>query len=291
MSTTDASVDLGRLLTFALDITVSPVSGRDAADYARLVDRYLADAPFRGLFDGVIEGAGCEIATADRNVGLVLRTRPDGPWAWPAKSSDLPWNSKFEDAHLRAARALVVIALLAYLAPSAADLDDRLSDVGAGLIHVGVRDLEVFIRDFCEQRETATPDSAGDVEIRPLWWHWLQLPSEAPTAKRISRTTTTYVVHDVLSFLHTTGWLIDTVPGRGAVDKRYRPRRRLLYHFRDLMLDDVFNALRLHADTARARDKSADAGPSENLDQTVNRGDSHASQIDTTEADRQGEDR
>lgn len=287
MSTPEASVDLGRLLAFALDITASPGSGGDAADYARLVDRYLADAPFRRLFDGVVEGAGCEIATADRNVGLVLRTRPDGPWAWPAKSSDLPWNNKFEDAHLRAARALVVIALLAYLAPTAADLDDRFSDAGVGLIHVGVRDLELFIRDFCEQREAATPDSSGDVETRPLWWHWLQLPSEAPTAKRISRTTTSYVVHDVLSFLHTTGWLIDTSPGRGAVDKRYRPRRRLLYHFRDLLLDDVFNALRLHADTARSRAKPADAGSLEDSRRAANKGDHQAPQIDTAETDSQ----
>lgn len=246
MSTPDA-IDVGRLLAFALDITRAPGSGGDAAEYTRLVIRYLEDAFFRALFEGVVEGAGCKVATADRNVGIVLRTLPDGPWAWPAKSPDLPWNRAFEDAHQRAARALVVIALLAYVAPSAADLDELLTDADVVLTTVAVRELEQFIRDFCEQREAVMPDPVGDDEARPLWWHWLQLPSEAPTAKRIPRGTTIYIVHEVLSFLQAAGWLIDATSARGAADKRYRPRRRLLHHYRDLLLDEAFIALRTHA--------------------------------------------
>lgn len=251
MSTTDANIDVGRLLAFAVDVTATPGSGGSSADYARLVGRYVEDAQFRTLFDGVIEGVGCEVSTADRHVGIVLRTRPDGPWAWPARSADLPWNRTFEEPQQRAARALVIIALLAYLAPSAADLDDVLSDPDIVLATVGVRDLEQFIRDFCEQCEAKTTDPAGDVDSRPIWWHWLQLPADAPTARRIARSTTTYIVHDVLSFLHSAGWLIDTTPGRAAADKRYRPRRRLIHHYRDFMLDDVFNALRQHGQNAR----------------------------------------
>jgi len=251
MNTTDAIVDVGRLLAFALDVTETPSGGGSSADYARLVGRYVEDAQFRALFDGVVEGAGCEVTTADRHVGIVLRTRPDGPWAWPARSADLPWNRTFEEPQQRAARALVVIALLAYLAPSAADLDDVLSDPDVVLATVGVRDLEQFVRDFCEQCEAKTPDPASDVESRPTWWHWLQLPADAPTAKRIARSTTTYIVHDVLSFLHSAGWLIDTTPGRAAADKRYRPRRRMIHHYRDLMLDDVFNALRQYVENTR----------------------------------------
>lgn len=251
MSTTDAIVDVGRLLAFALDVTATPGSGGSSADYARLVGRYVEDAQFRALFDGVVEGAGCEVTTADRHVGIVLRTRPDGPWAWPARSADLPWNRTFEEPQQRAARALVVVALLACLAPSAADLDDVLSDPDIVLVTVGVRDLEQFIRDFCEQCEAKTTDPASDVDSRPIWWHWLQLPADAPTARRIARGTTTYIVHDVLSFLHSAGWLIDTTPGRAVADKRYRPRRRLIHHYRDFMLDDVFNALRQHVQNTR----------------------------------------
>lgn len=251
MSSADATVDVGRLLAFALDVAASPGSGGVPAEYGRLIQRYVEDAPFRTLFDGVVEGAGCEVTTADRNIGIVLRTRPDGPWAWPARSGDLPWNGSFEEPHQRAARALVAIALLAYVAPSAADLDDLLSDPDLVLTAVGVRELEQFIRDFCEQCETDAPDPTGDVESRPLWWHWLQVPAEAPTAKRISRGTTTYIVYDVLSFLHAESWLIDVSPNRAAADKRYRPRHRLIHHYRDLLLDDVFSALRRHADNIR----------------------------------------
>ena len=171
MSRADPSVDVGRLLAFALDISASPVSGVGAADYACLIHRYLEDAPFRALFDGVVEGAGCEVASANRDIGLVLRTRPDGPWAWPARSSDSPWG-KFEDAHLRAARGLVVVALFAYLAPSAADLEDLLSDTESKVPPVGVRELEQFIRDFCTEQEVRSPDPFGTADARPLWWHW-----------------------------------------------------------------------------------------------------------------------
>ncbi|XXX76103.1 hypothetical protein WMF30_51490 [Sorangium sp. So ce134] len=261
-------VDVGRLLAFALDVTASPGSGGIPADYARLVQRYIEDAPFRSLFDGVVEGAGCEVTTADRNIGIVLRTRPDGPWAWPARAADLPWNKSFEEPHPRAARALVVIALLAYVAPSAADLDDLLSDPDVVLTTVGVRELEQFIRDYCEQCEADTPDPAGDAESRPLWWHWLQMPAEAPTAKRISRSTTTYIVYEVLSFLHVAGWLVDTSSSRAA-DKRYRPRRRLIHHYRDLLLDDVFGALRRRAESLRTSAASSDTRPSDDVDRTA----------------------
>lgn len=260
MSSADITVDVGRLLAFALDVTASPGSAGMPADYARLVQRYLEDAPFRALFDGVVEGAACEVTIADRNIGIVLRTRPDGPWAWPARSADLPWNRAFDDPHQRAARALVIIGLLAYLAPSAADLDDILSDADVVLTTVGVREVEQFIRDFCQQCEADTPDPAGDVDTRPLWWHWLQMPAEAPTSRRISRGTTTYIVYDVLSFLHGRGWLIDTAPSRAAADKRYRPRRRLMHHYRDLLLDDLFGALRRHAEQSRASATAPETG-------------------------------
>jgi hypothetical protein len=269
VSQVDAPVDVGILLSFALEVTAAPGSAGLQADYARLVRRYLDDAAFRALFDGVVEGAGCTVTTADPSIGVVLRTRPDGPWAWPARSAELPWSKAFEDPKQRAARALVVLALLAYVAPAAADLDDLLADPDVVLTTVGVRDLEQFIRDFCEQSEAKALDPAGDDESRPLWWHWVQMPAEAPTAKRISRGTTTYVVYDVLSFLNEAGWLVDATPSRAAVDKQYRPRRRLIHHYRDLLLDDVFGALRRHADAGRGSIASSVAGRSERVDGTA----------------------
>ncbi len=253
MTPPESTSDLGRLLAFALDVEATPGSSGASADYARLVDRYREDALFRVLFDSVLEGAGCQVVAASNDVGLVIQTQPDGPWAWPARSADLPWN-KFDDSqqHLRAARALVVVALLAYVAPSAADLDDLLADAELQVQAVGVRELETFIRDFCAEHEARTPDPVTDDSSRPLWWHWLQLPPDAPTTKRISRQTTTFIVHEVLSFLHSRGWLVDTTANRAAADKRYRPRRRLLHHYRDLLLDDVYTALRRYAEEQRA---------------------------------------
>ena len=94
------------------------------------MQRYLGEARFRREFDDVVEGIACEVADASVSTGIVLRTHPDGPWAWPRRSTDLPWAKKFLSPEERLARAVVVVALLAFVAPSAADLDDLLADPG-----------------------------------------------------------------------------------------------------------------------------------------------------------------
>jgi hypothetical protein len=241
-------IDAGRLMAFACDETASPGSTGEAAEYTRLINRYLREATFRKLVDDVLEGVSCEVTDVTPHLGLVLRSHPDGPWCWPARQDDLPWNKTWakneNDSVMRSARMLVVPALLAYLAPSAADYDDLLADPTLILPSVPVRELERFIRDFAHQREAESPDPAG--EERPIWWHWLQLSGETPTAERISRVSTTYVVYDVLKFLHTRG-LLKKTSGTSAVDSVYTPRRRLLAHYRDLLVDDLFTSLRRFA--------------------------------------------
>lgn len=239
-------IDAGRLIAFATDVTAVPGSSGDSAEYARLVGRYLSDAPFRRLVDDILEGVACEATDADPRAGFVVRSRPDGPWAWPAHSNDLPWNKKTPPAEERACRMLVIPALLAYIAPSAADFDDLASDPSLRPPDVAVRDLERFIRDFAAQREADGADLAS--EERPIWWHWLQMPQEAPTRrqKQAARIDTTYLVYDVLRFLHKQSLLIKT-GGTAVRDTVYRPRRRLLAHYRDLLVDELFTSLRKFA--------------------------------------------
>lgn len=237
------AVEAGRLIAFACDVSAVPGASGPSADYAGLTRRYLSDAVFQRLVDDIAEGVGCVVAHAGLHEGLVLRSEPDGPWCWPSKSADLPWNKTFKpgSSFERAARLLVLPALLAYVAPSAADLDDLLSDPAMIPPPVPVRDLEEFIRDFAHHKEAEESDPVG--EERPLWWHWLQTASVTPTSERISRATSTYLVYDVLQFLHAAGLMVKTM-GSSAKDAVYRPRRRMLYHYRDLLMDDVFAALR-----------------------------------------------
>jgi hypothetical protein len=238
-------VDVGRLIAFATDAGASLGSSGRAGEYARLIERYLSDSAYRLLVDDVLEGAGCTVAHAAPREGLIVRTEPDGPWAWPERSTDLPWNRNFSknQAVERAARMLVVPALLAYIAPSAADFDDQLSDPTLTLPTVTVRDLEQFIRDFATRQEDESPDPA--LEERPAWWHWLQAAGETATAERIARSTTGYVVYDMLQYLSQIGLLVK-VSG-SSHDTVYRPRRRILHHYRDLLVNDLFSLLTEHA--------------------------------------------
>jgi hypothetical protein len=248
-------VDIGRLIAFATDATASPGSSGQAGEYARLIEKYLSDAAFRLLVDDVAEGAGCTVSHAAPREGLILRSQPDGPWAWPERSTDLPWNRSFSKspnpAVEKAARMLVIPALLAYISPSAADYDDQLADPTLSLPLVTVRELEVFIRDFAARQEAGSPDPSD--EERPAWWHWLQSAGETATTERIGRSTTGYVVFDMLQYLSQIGLLIK-VSG-SSHDTVYRPRRRILHHYRDMLLNELYAAISQYAeDQARAAD-------------------------------------
>jgi hypothetical protein len=251
-------VDAGRLLGHALNPSATPGSGGKAADYGRLVDRYLGDETFRMLFDDILEGVACSVAHASPETGVVLLAEPDSPWCWPTRSADLPWHNKLlKDDQQRAARILVIPALLAYVAPTAADLEDFLTDPTLLLPQVPVTDLENFIREAALDLERAHGNPEG--EERPMWWHWVQRAQDKSAGPR---STSTYVVADVLDFLHEKQLMV-RCDAKPLHETTFRPRRRLLAHYRDLMVDELFRDLQDLA-AAYERQTPTDLDESEN---------------------------
>ncbi|MET8160348.1 hypothetical protein ABZT47_28650 [Sphaerisporangium sp. NPDC005289] len=249
------SVDAGRLLALATDFTVIPGRSGLSAEYRRLVNRYVTEASFKMLIDGLLEGAECEATYASETEGLIVRADADSPWCWPAASGDLPWNTKKyrgeEAAFQRAGRLLVIPALLAYIAPSAVELDDLMTDPTLLPPPVPVRELEKLIRDFAEHLEAEDPGLDGNEY--PIWWHWLQASGESSTGRAAPKTTS-YMVNDVLQFLRERGLL--TRVSESGTDTVYQPRRRLIFHYTDLLIDGLFTDLQQFA----AR-QQADAPP------------------------------
>ncbi|MFF5985400.1 hypothetical protein ACFY78_41895 [Streptomyces olindensis] len=246
--------DAGRLLAFALDVTAAPGNNGQAGHYRDLLDRYRTDAAFRRLVDDILEGVGCNVAMADPHHGLLLDTDPSGPWAWPQRAADLPWNKNFEHASARAARLLVPVALLAYVAPSAADFDELLTDPSAATVTCTAPQLAEFIADYARHKESdATDPVEGEA---PLWWHWLQMPAHVPTAKRVARRGAEYLVHEVLSFLHGQRLVVKT-SGSTVRDNLYRPRRLFLARCRAMLADDLLNDLQAYAATRTGPSPSA----------------------------------
>ncbi|HEY8986395.1 MAG TPA: hypothetical protein VIU15_43335 [Streptomyces sp.] len=250
--------DAGRLLAFALDVTAAPGNSGHSAHYRSLLDRYRTDAAFRHLVDDILEGAGCSVALADPHHGLLLDTELDGPWAWPRRTTDLPWNKNFEDVSARAARLLVPVALLAYVAPSAADFDDLLADPLAVAATFTASQLADFITGFARHKEEETADPPEDQA--PLWWHWLQLPAHAPASKRAGRRDRTYLVYTVLTFLHGQR-LVAKTTGTTVRDSVYRPRRLLLARCRAMLADHLLQDLQTYATTGTQPPSPSDAGP------------------------------
>ncbi|MGW4325861.1 hypothetical protein ACWEKR_08230 [Nocardia sp. NPDC004573] len=235
-------IDTGRLISFATKMSVTPGRSGEAAEYERLITRYQSDAEFQQLVDDFLEGAQCAVSSVRTESGLILRSDPDGPWCWPEAASELPWNKNSPRPAERACRMLVIPALLAFIAPSAADLEDLLADPTLRPPAVPVRELEEFIRTYAEYCDQQNPDP--DSDDPPVWWQWLQLTAlgDTPTQQRASRVDTTHLVYDVLLFLSKKGLLSKSgdTPARDTV---FRPKRRILAHYEDMFCDEVFVGL------------------------------------------------
>jgi hypothetical protein len=242
------ATDLGRLLTFALDVSAIPGESGERAEYRRLTTRYRTDPAFRQIVDDLLEGADCEVTDASDRVGLIVHALPGSAWAWPPKATDLPWNQGFDKPYEKALRLYVIVALLARPFPTGIDIESALDDESFTPAPVSVMELERFIRSFCEQERDNNPPLPASMpeDQRPLWWWWCHLNAVRPTDARISRGTTGYIIFHTLQLLAEVGLLIDMAPSAGAGRKQYRFKRRLLLQYRDFLLDPLFAALREH---------------------------------------------
>ncbi|MFI2239442.1 hypothetical protein [Streptomyces chrestomyceticus] len=78
MTARDDARDVGLLLRYGLDPTVSPTR-HDV--YSRLLDRFHTDPDLRTAFDETANGLGLRVLAADRSAGLVLSAEPASPLA------------------------------------------------------------------------------------------------------------------------------------------------------------------------------------------------------------------
>ncbi len=242
------ATDIGRLLTFALDVTATPADTGERAEYRRLLDRYRTEPEFRYAVDDLLDGADCEVTEASERVGLVVHARAGSAWAWPQKSADLAWN-QFDKRHEKALRLYVLTALLARPFPTGIDIESALDDNSFAPVPISVTELEQFIRSFCEEERDRNPVIPADLaeDDRPLWWWWCHINATQPTDVRASRGTTGYIVYHTLKALADVGLLTDATPEATAGRKQYRFKRRLLLQYRDFLLDPLFTALRQHS--------------------------------------------
>jgi hypothetical protein len=237
-------VDVGRLVGYATDITCTPAASGTGADYRNLTRRYVIDGEFRTAVDEILDGVDCEVTDASEEVGLIVYPRPGSPWEWPTGAGDLAWNKG--EPEERAARMLVIVALLARHFPTGIDIESFIDDPQRALLPISVQELEQYIRGFCEQQKAGRPDMPSDLTDAdtPLWAWWTSNDAYSTTDHAISRGTTSYLVFKTLDSLATMGLTIDVTRDKPAERKKYRMKRRLLLQYRDFLMNPLFNALR-----------------------------------------------
>lgn len=204
MTGRDTSRDVGLLLRYALDHTLSPAR-HDT--YSQLLDRYHADPELRTAFDETAAGLGVRVLTADRATGLVLTAEADSPLAVTDTSTWLRIGSAAD----RMVYGVALGGVAAWCYPTARSVREP------GTRRVTAVDVDRLIR------EHAAAVEAGDVELDDgLGSAWQEYSAhrkqvaETQTG-RLKRDCTVWMCEEVLVMLAAFGILI--------VDRTIKPPR------------------------------------------------------------------
>ena len=216
MLTAQDYTDLGILLSFALQPTKRPSSD----EYKRTLARYRSEVEFRDAMNGVLEGLSVK-ALADGDFGLFIGVEPESPFAF--RMADMPSSRKLKQ---RLLWGLVLLGVAAYAYPNAAELEEE------RVRYVHEADLEAWLRSRCEQMRSR--EGVGEVVpeegMEQAWRIYADMPTvfkpnRGRLANRPSPKSTTYWVHQTLSWLAEQGMArTDRTAGSGtwALAERFR---------------------------------------------------------------------
>lgn len=230
MSLTDADhADIGTLLGCAMRPTQRP--GRHS-EYRRVLLRYRTELGFRSATNALLHGLGAQVLS-DGDFGLILGVSRESPLA--AKTSEVPNTSTSEN---RILLGLVLVGLVAYAYPSAAELDDDRVRL------ISARDFDTWLRELCEGLRSH--DLAGEVipeqGLDEAWRIYLGMPSVVHTERgratgRLSPKCTRYWVHNAL------GWLTDQGLARedGSAEGAWTLTERFRVHAREVALERAYS--------------------------------------------------
>ncbi|MFI6172953.1 hypothetical protein ACIBCN_39675 [Nocardia sp. NPDC051052] len=204
MSTRDTSRDVGFLLRYALDHTLTP-SRHDT--YSHLLDRYHTDPELRSAFDETAAGLGVRVLTADRMTGLVLTAEAESPLAVTDTSRWL----KIRGSADRMVYGVALGGVAAWCYPTARSVREP------GTRRVTAVDVDRLIREHAAAVEVG--DVGLDDGLGPAWLEYStrRKQVELTDGGQLKRYSTVRMCEDVLVMLSVFGLVI--------VDKTVSPPR------------------------------------------------------------------
>jgi hypothetical protein len=196
MTDRDLARDVGMLLRFALDHTVTPAR-HDT--YNRLLDRYTTDPELRTAFEETAAGLGVRTLAADRTTGLVLSAEVDSPLA---VADTTPWL-RISSAGDRMVYGVALGGVAAWCYPTARSVREP------GTRRVSAIDVDRLIR------EHAAAVEAGEAELPaglgPAWEQYSVHRKQIAVTKntgQLKRGCTVKMCEEVLGMLAAFGLLV-----------------------------------------------------------------------------------
>ncbi|VVJ21614.1 membrane protein [Amycolatopsis camponoti] len=196
MTDRDLARDVGMLLRFALDHTVTPAR-HDT--YNRLLDRYTTDPELRTAFEETAAGLGVRALAVDRTTGLVLTAEVDSPLA---VADTTPWL-RISSASDRMVYGVALGGVAAWCYPTARSVREP------GTRRVSAIDVDRLIR------EHAAAVEAGEAELPvglgPAWEQYSVHRKQIAVTKntgQLKRGCTVKMCEEVLGMLAAFGLLV-----------------------------------------------------------------------------------
>lgn len=220
MSLSDLSA-ANRLLSFSVNRDTRPASD---PEFRRLLDRYQTDPPYAQGVREAAEALGLRVLGADDELGLILDTASDSPFA--IRSDELAREFRWESAEDRVIYGVAVVAVAAYCYP----YDNNFSVPGVRQVTAAA--VDELVRSAAKEGRSADGDETDDdIPLADALQIYVGEKRVAYGKEgSLRRDCTMYKVGRVLRWLADRGFMV-----RDATDKdRFRATEKFRVHVREV---------------------------------------------------------
>ena len=220
-----------QLLALSLDRSRRPGSDPDHRD---LLGRFRTDPGYASAVRQAAEPLGLRVLGADPQLGLILDTTADSPFA--LRADDLQREFKWTSANERIIYGVALVGIATFCFPTANSFSE------SGARHVTALEVDDWIRKAAESVQSSDEPSGEQIAAPDVLASYVaeKAVSHNKASDALKQDCTVYKVGRLLRWLAERGFLV-----RDAADKdRFRSTERFRLHVREVAANSVFETIR-----------------------------------------------